>query len=88
MIRSVTRTGPDGQTVTTQSARNVDREAGIATRDTVTTLPDGRTASIAAVTERTDSGRLRTVTRTGPDGQEATRVTETEFDLGGEASVD
>jgi hypothetical protein len=68
-----TRTDDAGRTASRDATVVRDREAGTRTRDVVYTGPEGRTATVRDVTQRTDDGYTRNTTATGPKGNTATR---------------
>jgi hypothetical protein len=70
--RTVTRTGADGTSRTSQHDTSWQRGDGMWSRDTVHTGPGGKQATTHVDGAKTDDGHVRDVTRTGPDGKTST----------------
>ena len=78
LSRTRVTTGPEGQVRTRTDNASVDREAGTYSRDSSITRPNGETVSADIDVQRTDSGRVRTATRTDADGNSETITKEIE----------
>ncbi len=66
--RDTTWTDREGRTGSSRTVVKRDREAGIRTRETVTTLPGGETRTVNQTTTRTDDGFSSNATISGPQG--------------------
>ena len=78
--RSDTWTNAQGKTVTREATVARDREAGIRSRDVVTTLPDGRNRTVSDVTTKTDGGFTRSTSVVNPNGGTLQRDVTATFD--------
>ncbi len=78
--RSTTVTNAQGETATRDLTVSRDKDAGTVTREANYTTFDGGTGSMSAVTQRTDDGYTRDVTRTAPDGTTSTRSVDVSCD--------
>ncbi len=78
--RSDTWTGADGRTASRNAVVVNDREAGVRTRNAVTTLPDGRTRTVNDVRTKTDDGYTRSTTVVNPNGGTMQRDVTATFD--------
>jgi hypothetical protein len=72
--------GENGGTASRTATVANDREAGVRTREAVTTLPDGRTRSVTDVTTRTADGYTRQTSVTNPNGGTVQRDVQASFD--------
>lgn len=78
--RSTTVTNAQGETATRALTVSRDKDAGTVTRESNYTTFDGRTGSKSDVTQRTDDGYTRDVTRTAPNGTTTTRSVDVSCD--------
>jgi hypothetical protein len=76
--RSATRTGPNGNTMTHNGSVGMNPATRSATRNSSTTLPDGKTTSSSATITKTATGSIRDASFTGTNGKTySTQVTRT-----------
>ncbi|MEN7342591.1 MAG: hypothetical protein AAAFM81_06580 [Pseudomonadota bacterium] len=76
--RTRVTTSPDGRTRTRTDNAQVDRDAGTYSRDSSITRPNGDTVTADIDVARTESGRIRTATRTDANGNTETVTKEIE----------
>jgi hypothetical protein len=82
--RTATRTGPNGKTMTHNDAVSFNAANGSATRNSSTTLPDGKTPSSSATITKTATGSVRDASFTGTNGKTySTEVTPTRQNASG-----
>ena len=76
--RTATRTGPNGKTMTHNDAVNYNAANHSLSRNSNTTLPDGKTTSSSATIAKTATGSVRDASFTGVNGKTySTEVTRT-----------
>ena len=76
--RTATRTGPNGKTMTHNDAVGYNAANHSITRNSGTTLPDGKTTSSSATITKTATGSVRDASFTGTNGKTySTEVTRT-----------
>ncbi|HEX7642779.1 MAG TPA: hypothetical protein VF472_11290 [Burkholderiaceae bacterium] len=76
--RTATRTGPNGKTMTHNDAVSYNAANHSLTRNSGTTLPDGKTTSSSAMITKTPTGSVRDASFTGTNGKTySTEVTRT-----------
>jgi hypothetical protein len=85
--REVTRTGPDGQPLTSTADTTFQRGDGKWTRDTVRTGPKGGQTTTHVDGAKTADGFVRDKTTTGPNGKTATTHDELHRSDGGYSRV-
>ncbi|HVH20029.1 MAG TPA: hypothetical protein VNF72_17175 [Myxococcota bacterium] len=71
--RTVTRTGKDGTSRTSQHDTTWQRGGGQWSRDTVHTGPNGKQGTTHVEGAKTENGYTKTTTRTRPDGSTSTK---------------
>lgn len=71
--RTVTRTGKDGTSRTSQHDTTWQRGGGQWSRDTVHTGPNGKQGTTHVEGAKTENGYTKTTTRTRPDGSSSTK---------------